>query len=165
MLWYNIDEYIHATQPWTLTSNEFFWAAHVQKPVHAEMSHQRFEAVGLRVRVVLGQVEVVVFVYEVAQDVSDGLVHVPDVPLISVSDHKHPMRDFAVSRSREERHAVQMVADGAVHGHCQRAECALGRQDPNKQALANPQLRADVFSSAGKKWKILARMRTLKNAH
>lgn len=85
----------------------------------------------------------------------DGLIHVPDQSLVAVGNHKHAVRDFAVAHAGEEDDGVQVMADGAVDGYGHGVDGVFGRQDPDKQTLARPQLCAYVSCPENKNIKQL----------
>lgn len=105
-----------------ISTNELFSAAHVQVLASTQVAHQLHDALRLRVRVVLSQVEPVIVVAVVLVQVTDCLVHEPHGSVVAVRHHRHAMRSLGAAEASEEEGAVKVVCHRAVHCHTQRVE-------------------------------------------
>lgn len=130
---------------WPLVAaDELLGTAHVQVLAGTQVSHQLHDTLGLRVRVVLRQVEPIVVVAMVLVQVTHRLVHQPHGPVIAMGDHRHAVRRLGTAQAREEESPVEVVRHRAVHRYAQRVQSGTRRQDAHKEALSDAQLCVDV---------------------
>lgn len=81
-------------------------------------------------------------------EVTHCLIHQPHWTVVSVRNHSHAVWQFWAAQACEEKGAVEVVGNCAIHRHGQCVESGTRGQYTHQQSLSDAQFSVNISSSA-----------------